>query len=81
MQDAAALVARFFAQVTELAIGFIDQDQRIRICHNSINSETIHVSKLIHNDNPDGLLSHARSDDSCSRNYRASGRFLKKQIC
>jgi hypothetical protein len=77
MQDAAALVARFFAQATESAIGFIDQDQRIRICHNPIISETIHVSKLIHNDNSNGLLSPARSDHSCSRNYRASARLLK----
>ena len=34
MQDAAAFVARFFAQMAESTVGFIDENQGIRICHN-----------------------------------------------
>jgi len=75
MQDAAALMARFLAQVAESTVGFIDQDQGIRICHNACIIETVHVPKLIHNDNPTGLLSATTSpDDSCLRNFRASAR-------
>ncbi len=75
MQDAAALVARLLAQVTESTVRCIDEDQGIRICHNAGIFETIHVCKLIHIDNPTGLLSPATSpDDSCLRNCRASTR-------
>jgi hypothetical protein len=75
VQYAAALVALFLAQVTESAVGFIDQDQGIRICHNDSAIETIHVPTLNHNDNPNGLLSPTTSrDDSCLRNFRASAR-------
>ena len=75
MQDAAALVARFLAQVAESTVGFVDQDQAIRICHNVSIIETIYVPKLIHINNPTGLLSPATCpDDSCLRNFRASAR-------
>jgi hypothetical protein len=71
MQDAAALVARFLAQVPESTVGFVDQDQTIRICHNVRIIETIYVPKFIHINNPTALLS---PDDSCLRNFRASAR-------
>jgi hypothetical protein len=75
VQDAAALMARFLAQMTESAVGFIDQDQGIRICHNAGIIETISVPKLIHIDNPISLLSSNTSrDDSRLRNCRASAR-------
>jgi hypothetical protein len=75
MQDAAALVARFFAQVTESTVGFVNQDQAVRICHNVNIIETIYVSRLIHTNNPTCLLSPTTSvDDSCLRNFRASAR-------
>jgi hypothetical protein len=75
MQDAAALVARFLAQVTESTVGFVNQDQAIRICHNVSIIETIYVPKLIHINNPTCLLSLTTSaDDSCLRNFRASAR-------
>jgi len=56
MQDAASFVARFFAQVPQSTIGFVDEDQGIQICHNPIVTETIHMPKLIHTNNPTGLL-------------------------
>jgi hypothetical protein len=65
-------VARFLAQVAESAIGFIDQDQGIRICHNVGIIGMIHVPKLIHIDNLSDLP--ASLDDSCLRNFRASAR-------
>ncbi len=75
MQDAAALVARLLAQVTEATVRLIDEDEGIRICHNASIIETIHVCKLIHIDNPTGLPSPTTSpDDSCLRNFRASAR-------
>ncbi len=75
MQNAAASMARLLAQVAESAVGFINQDQSIRICHNARTVETVHVPKLIHNDTPTGLLSATTSpDDSCLRNFRASTR-------
>ena len=58
MQYAAALVARFFAQVTEPTVGFVDQDQCVRICHNAGAIEAIHVPKLIHNCNPTDASSY-----------------------
>jgi len=76
MQNAAALMACFFTQLTEPAVGFVDHNQGIRICHNASIIETIHVRKLIHIDNPTGLLLSPKNtrDDSCLRNYRASAR-------
>ena len=75
MQDAAALVACFLAQVPEPAVGLIDENQSIRICHNVSIIETIYVPELIHIEHPTGLLSRTNGpDDSCLRNFRASAR-------
>ena len=75
MQDAPAFVARFLAQMADSTVGFIHQDQGIRICHNVRTIETINVPKLIHFDNPTGLLAPTTSPhDSCLRNFRASAR-------
>jgi hypothetical protein len=71
MQDAAALMARFLAQVTESPVGLVDQDQGIRICHNVSIVETIYVPKLIHIENPSSLPTKSL-DDSRLRNFRAS---------
>ena len=82
MQDAAAFVARFLAQRPKSSIGFIDEDQRIRICHNAIITETIHVPKLIHSNNPIGLLlrpQQARMIASCETSAPAPG-FIRPEV-
>jgi hypothetical protein len=58
MQNAAPFMACFLAQPPQSPIGFVDEDQGIRICHNAVISETIHVPKLIHFDNPISLVRH-----------------------
>jgi hypothetical protein len=55
MQDTAAGVARILAQRPKSTVGFVDEDQGIRICHNAFTSVTIHLPELIHFDNRSGL--------------------------
>ena len=75
MQDTPAFVAQILAQMAEPAVRLVNQDQGIRICHNIGIIETIYVPKLIHIDNPTGLLALTPSlDHSCLRNFRASAR-------
>jgi hypothetical protein len=65
-------MARLLAQMTEPAVGLVDQDQGVRICHNVGAIETIHVPELIHIDILSGPPTSP--NDSCLRNFRASAR-------